>query len=119
MQIRSLDTFDESAGNLQGRLLEFNKIYNFNGQKEMFPSNCEINCRDVRALYGHDKNKLLGRVGANLEITKRDDGLYFTLKKSASNLYKECLTLVKEGILKGCSIGFDSDGRMQDDVKVF
>ena len=89
------------------------------GTKEKFSKDCQIDFKDARCLFGHDKNKLLGRVGANLEITKRDDGLYFKLKKSATDLFKNVYTLAKEGILKGVSPGFDSDARWDGDIRVF
>ena len=120
MFVRDFETsLATGEGSLEGRVFEFDKLYTYNGIKEKFAKNCQINCSDVRALYGHDKNKLLGRTGANLEVFKRDDGLYFRLKKSASNLFKECLTLCKEGILKGVSPGFDSDARWENDIRVF
>ena len=113
MHIRDFETSLASTGegNLEGRVLEWDKVYTFNGVKEKFAKNCDVNFKDTRCLFGHDKNKLLGRVGANLQVYKKEDGLYFKLKKSATDLFKNVYTLAREGILKGVSPGFDSDAR--------
>ena len=121
MHIRDFETSLASTGegNLEGRVLEWDKVYTFNGVKEKFAKNCDVNFKDTRCLFGHDKNKLLGRVGANLQVYKKEDGLYFKLKKSATDLFKNVYTLAREGILKGVSPGFDSDARWDGDIRVF
>ena len=121
MHIRDFETSLASTGegSLEGRVFEFDKLYTYNGTKEKFAKDCQVDFSNARCLFGHDKNKLLGRVGANLQVFKKDDGLYFKLKKSATDLFRNVYTLAKEGILKGVSPGFDSDARWENDIRVF
>ena len=103
MHIRDFETSLASTGegSLEGRVFEFDKLYTYNGTKEKFAKDCQVDFSNARCLFGHDKNKLLGRVGANLQVFKKDDGLYFKLKKSATDLFRNVYTLAKEGIFKG------------------
>ena len=61
----------------------------------------------VLALYGHDYNKPLGRLGANLSLRSDDIGLYFELRVNPNVSWaKDTYELVKDGVLTGMSFGF-------------
>ena len=61
----------------------------------------------VLALYGHDYNKPLGRLGANLNLRSDDVGLYFELRVNPNVTWaKDTYELVKDGVLTGMSFGF-------------
>lgn len=63
--------------------------------------------RDILALYGHDYNKPLGRLGNNLNLRSDDVGLYFELRINPNVSWsKDTYELVKDGTLQGMSFGF-------------
>ncbi|BDR75765.1 HK97 family phage prohead protease [Clostridium tetani] len=62
---------------------------------------------NILALYGHDYNKPLGRLGNNLELKSDDIGLYFELRINPKVSWaKDTYELVKDGVLNGMSFGF-------------
>lgn len=65
---------------------------------------------DILALYGHDFNKPLGRMGANLDLRSDEQGLYFELRiNPAVTWAKDTYELVKDGVLNGMSFGFSCE----------
>lgn len=62
---------------------------------------------DVKALYGHDYNNVLGRVkNGSLSLDNRDDGLYIRVKLPQTRLAEDTWNLVREGYISGMSFGF-------------
>jgi HK97 family phage prohead protease len=62
---------------------------------------------NILALYGHDYNKPLGRMGANLTLRSDEVGLYFELRINPNVSWaKDTYELVKDGVLQGMSFGF-------------
>jgi uncharacterized protein len=62
---------------------------------------------DIRALYNHDTNHVLGRTKSGtliLEIT--DEGLYFEVELPDTNAARDVKALVTRGDIDGCSFGF-------------
>lgn len=66
------------------------------------------------ALYEHRDDRLLGRLGRNLAVESRADGLYYELALPRTTVADDILILVSDGILAGASIGFRAD---QDEWK--
>lgn len=63
--------------------------------------------QDVRALYNHDANNLLGRTSANtLRLLENDHGLYFDCEPPDTQLGRDVRTLIKRKDLSGCSFAF-------------
>lgn len=66
-----------------------------------------VNLSDVRALYGHEHNSLLGRTkSGTLALDVRADGLYFELQLPNTTLGRDVYEMVQRGDLSECSFGF-------------
>lgn len=64
--------------------------------------------QDVRCLFNHDANQLLGRTKAGTMKLKQDDqGLYFDCAPPDTQLGRDVLTLVKRGDISGASFAFN------------
>jgi HK97 family phage prohead protease len=62
---------------------------------------------DVRCLFNHDANQLLGRTAAGTMKLKQDDaGLYFDCTPPDTQLGRDVVTLVKRGDISGASFAF-------------
>jgi HK97 family phage prohead protease len=62
---------------------------------------------DVRCLFNHDPNQLLGRTAAGtMKLKQDDDGLYFDTELPDTQLGRDVLTLVKRGDVSGASFAF-------------
>lgn len=62
---------------------------------------------DVRALWNHDPNRLLGRQGAGtLLVAADDDGLSFEVELPETSYAEDLRTLVERGDLDGASFAF-------------
>jgi uncharacterized protein len=62
---------------------------------------------DVRCLFNHDKNQVLGRTAAGTMTLKEDDkGLYFDCEPPDTQLGRDVVTLIKRGDISGCSFAF-------------
>ena len=63
--------------------------------------------KDIRCLYGHDDNQLLARTkNGSLRFEDRDDGLHFFFEAPNTQLGNDVLTMVRDGLISGCSFGF-------------
>nr|WP_315476307.1 HK97 family phage prohead protease [uncultured Undibacterium sp.] len=61
----------------------------------------------IRALYEHDNQKLLGRVGSGtLKLEENSKGLYFELTLPDTSYARDLGILVERGDISGCSFGF-------------
>jgi len=62
---------------------------------------------DVKALFGHDFNNVLGRVkNGSLQLDNRDDGLYVRVRLPKTRLAEDTWNLVSDGYITGMSFGF-------------
>lgn len=63
---------------------------------------------DVRCLFNHDPNQLLGRTASGtMKLKQDDDGLYFDCTVPDTQLGRDVLTLVKRGDVSGASFAFN------------
>ena len=63
--------------------------------------------QDVRALFNHDPNHLLGRTSSKtLSLEEDKSGLYFDCEPPDTQLGRDIRTLVDRGDLNGCSFAF-------------
>jgi len=73
---------------------------------------------NVRALYHHDGNALLGTTkGGSLQLREDSKGLAFTLSLPETSHGKDLAILVDRGDIQGCSFGFrvpDGGDRWED-----
>jgi HK97 family phage prohead protease len=61
----------------------------------------------IRALYEHDQQRLLGRVGSGtLKLEENSKGLYFELSLPDTSYARDLGVLVERGDINGCSFGF-------------
>lgn len=81
--------------------------------------------REVFMLINHDWNKVVGRTTSNLVIQEDKNGLRFELNVPNTTDGNDLLENVKQGIIKGCSFGFnvvsqnvelDDDGILYRDI---
>lgn len=102
--------FNQETGDLEGRVLSFDIEYQAEGMTEVIPKDCDIEISDnCMALLSHKKESMLGRHKRNLSFVKRDDGLYFRLKKVDTKIFDEARELVKNQIIGGVSPGFRAE----------
>lgn len=104
--------FDGKAPKITGYAAVFNQI------TELWPGFREKIARgafteaikndDVRALYNHDPNKLLGRTKSNtLRLWEDDHGLGYEIIPPDTDTAREVLTLIKRGDMSQSSFGFN------------
>jgi uncharacterized protein len=67
--------------------------------------------QDLRALFNHDPNNLLGRMGAGtLRVQDEDEGARYFVDKPDTTLGRDLATLVKRGDIYGSSFTFQVVG---------
>lgn len=108
LQLRSSD--DENNPYFEGYFIKYNSPAPAYGDwMEQIDSNAlkQLESRDIRCLYNHNHDIVLGRQSAGtLEIENREDGLFGRCKlnlddSDARNIYAR----VKRGDITGCSFG--------------
>ena len=104
-----------------GYAFRFNEVAQFWWEERMDP---DIKIRvapDACLLRSHNPDKILGKVGVNLEFEADDKGLFFrALWMPATELGRETQTLVKAGLLDGVSAGFyDIKSKFKDKILVY
>jgi HK97 family phage prohead protease len=107
-EMRAANT-DNNQKVISGYALEFNTLSDdLGGFRETLSPNCLANAdlSDVRCLFNHDPNMILGRTGKNLELTVDQKGLQFTCtlpnRGYADDLYQN----IQDGLINQCSFGF-------------
>lgn len=66
---------------------------------------------DARALFNHDANQVLGRVGAGtLKLSVDDNGLRYEITPPETQQAKDIMALVERGDIPGSSFAFSVDG---------
>lgn len=62
---------------------------------------------NIRALYEHDQQRMLGRVGSGtLKLSEDSKGLHFELSLPDTSYARDLGILVERGDIAGCSFGF-------------
>lgn len=62
---------------------------------------------DIKCLYDHIDSQLLARTKNNsLMFEDREDGLHFYFEAPQTTLGEDVLTMVRTGLISGCSFGF-------------
>lgn len=109
MIYRSYDkSLSAPDGFIEGKIFSFGKVYpSVKGFEEYIPHNCKVKFDENTLCHiAHRKDQLLGRLGANMSISRKEDGVYMKLKAVDTGLFKEAYSLVRSGILRGLSPGF-------------
>ena len=64
---------------------------------------------DIKALYDHIDSQLLARTkNKSLTLEEREDGLHFYFDAPETTLGEDVLTMVRTGLISGCSFGFQT-----------
>ena len=117
IQTRSEDGSDEKI--VEGYFAVFDEIYNvWPGVTESIRQGAfdESVSQDVRALYNHNTDAILGRVSAGtLQLKQDSHGLWGQIKinskdTDAVNVYER----IARGDITGCSFGFDIESEERD-----
>lgn len=121
MHMHDIKTRDDTDGDLfvEGYFAVFNENYNvWNGATESIaPGAFDSSVSgDVRALYNHNDDLILGRTSAGtLELKQDSRGLWGRIKvnrndSDAMNAYAR----IQRGDITGCSFGFDIESEETD-----
>ncbi|MCO7126632.1 HK97 family phage prohead protease [Sporolactobacillus shoreicorticis] len=108
-EMRALTNQESNQKVISGYALEFNTLSDdLGGFRETLSQTClqSTDLSDVRCLFNHDPNMILGRTGKNLELTIDQKGLYFSCtlpdRDYANNVYQN----IQDGLINQCSFGF-------------
>lgn len=111
MQIRDGDEKHPTV--IEGYALKFDRKSEIMGGGEFsFREHIDRHALDnadmsnVVALFNHDQNQVLGRTGVNLELTIDDTGLKYTLTPPDTQLGRDLLENVRQGIISQSSFAF-------------
>ena len=122
LQMHDIQTRSEDESNdliVEGYFAVFDEIYNvWPGVTESIRAGAFDDSvgQDVRALYNHNTDQILGRVSAGTLSLKQDDhGLWGQIKinskdSDAVNVYER----IARGDITGCSFGFDIETEERD-----
>ena len=68
------------------------------------------NTDDIRCLFNHDPNLVIGRTtSGTLKLKKQDDGIYFHVRPPGTEWSRNLIESVKRGNITQCSFGFTVD----------
>ena len=92
---------------VEGRIVPYGETVTLAESKESFARGVfgETNPDDVVMLWQHDVSQPIGRMSA---LTEADDGAYGTFRLADSERAREALSLIRDGVIRGLSIGFMS-----------
>lgn len=111
LEIRAHGTLTSKGKTLQGYCAVFNSEANLGTFSEVirqgaFSKSLESGS-NIRALYHHDSNALLGTTkGGTLQLREDGHGLAFTLALPDTTHGRDLAILVDRGDVSGCSFGF-------------
>ncbi|MFI3729508.1 HK97 family phage prohead protease [Vagococcus fluvialis] len=109
MELRKLENEDEF---IEGYALKFNQWSNPLGLKHKFVEKISERSLDgadmsnVVAYVNHDKNQIVGRSGANMDLEVDDVGLKFRIKPNNSTITRDLIENIKSGLINQCSFAF-------------
>lgn len=96
-------------GIIEGTAVKWNKPSLINGQfnEEFRKDSVKFSKRGVQFLYMHDDSQLLGNsLSDSFDVKSTDKGIEFRAKLPKTQLGEDVKTLLKEGAIRGASIGF-------------
>ncbi|KKM89315.1 hypothetical protein LCGC14_1249890 [marine sediment metagenome] len=104
-------TGDDDAPRLEGHIAVFNQLSeDLGGFKEKIEPGAfaeTLKKHDIRALWNHDSNLVLGRLAAKtLELEEDKMGLAFRNTPPLTTWFKDRMVSLKRGDVTGCSFGF-------------
>jgi len=114
IEIRS-DSTDSGLPLIEGLTAVFNTPYRVNSYFGSFDEIIKPTAfdkvlserQDVRALFNHDSNYVLGRLSAGtLTMEKRDAGLFVSIKPSNTSFARDLVESIKRRDITGMSFGF-------------
>lgn len=113
---------DDKKSALSGYAFKYSEIADGWFGKERFDPKLRVQFNERCFLFrDHNPERLLARLGKNLEMKADDTGLFFRVTKLPdTDLAKDTMTLIKDEILSGASVGFRSvTERMENEIRVF
>ena len=112
VEMRVKDPSIGSKGfSIEGYAANFNSLsQDLGGFREMLMPGCfseALACSDVRALFNHDPNLILGRnVSGTCRLIEDDKGLRFEVDPPETSYAKDLQVSMKRGDINQCSFGF-------------
>lgn len=112
LETRSSQSLQASQGKLVGYAAVFNQpSHDLGGFREIIRpgafKSALADASQVRALYNHNADQVLGRVGANtLRLSEDAIGLRFEIDLPPTSYAKDLSALVERGDVSGCSFAF-------------
>lgn len=106
-----VDRGDDEAPMIRGYAAPFNSwSENLGGFREKIAPGAfekSIKKDDVRALFNHNPDHILGRTVANtLTLSEDDKGLYFEVDPPDTQYARDLMVSIDRGDISGCSFGF-------------
>jgi HK97 family phage prohead protease len=97
---------DSNMDTFEGYASYFNNVDSYGEviQKGAFKKTLNENADRIKVLYQHRTDMPIGKP---LEMYEDDKGLYVKAKVSMTDIGKDVLTLIKDGVINEMSIGFD------------
>lgn len=122
MELRELENNEEI---IEGYALKFNQWSNPLGIKNRFVERInsraleETDMSNTVAYVNHDKNQIVGRANANMDLEVDDIGLRFRIKPNNSTTTRDLIENIRSGLINQCSFGFvvAQEERAQEWVK--
>lgn len=99
---------DENSRAIGGYAAVFNRSTDIGYFTEEIAPGAFKDMEDVRALWNHDSNHPIGRMGKNLTLKQDKKGLYFELDPLPDTpTGNEVLANIRSGLVDGMSFGFE------------
>lgn len=114
LEVRQMETELNSNENiLEGYALKFNSLSNvmrsgkIHFREIISPGALEnADLSNVVAYFNHDKNQVIGRLGANMQLETDNIGLRFKIDLPDTQLSRDLKAQISSGIINQCSFGF-------------
>ena len=105
LQLRAAAGEDSDGRTLEGRIVPYDTEVQVGETMESFAKGVFADTvpGDVVLLWQHDVNQPIGRMSA---LTEEADGAYGTFRLADTDRAREALSLARDGILTGLSVGF-------------
>lgn len=104
----ALQDSDAEAGTFKGMASVFGNLINAYVPTRISPGaftkTLQENARRIRILYQHNDHMPIGKPTV---LKETPDGLYFEAKISQTTIGKDCIILMRDGVIDETSIGFD------------